>query len=124
MTRIIICGARRWYPWAALEDRMKLFPKGTTVVHGGCAGVDTAAGHVAKKLGFAVEVFRAMWELGPQAGPMRNRQMLQAGADLVIAFHWDKALGKGTRDCILQAKGRRVPVEINLLSYDEGDGPG
>lgn len=53
-----------------------------------------------------ITVFHANWEChGKAAGPIRNREMLQE-ADLLIAFPG----GRGTADCIRQAKELGIPV--------------
>lgn len=49
----------------------------------------------------------ARWEsYGKIAGHVRNRQMLELLPDLVIAFPG----GKGTRNCVRQAKDRGIEV--------------
>jgi hypothetical protein len=48
--------------------------------------------------------------LGNVAGPARNREMVQAGADLCIALHRSIETSKGTRDCVRQALAAGIPV--------------
>jgi hypothetical protein len=59
-----------------------------------------------------VTVYRADWrEWSKMAGPIRNRQMLDAeNPELLIAFPLGTA--KGTKDCISAAKDRGIPVWI------------
>jgi hypothetical protein len=117
--RVIVCGARHWYPWKIIELRLSKLPRTTTIVHGGCPGVDVVAGTVAKGLRMQVEEFPAKWkELGPKAGPVRNREMLKSGVNLVIAVHWDPTFGRGTRDMIRVATRAKVPVETIILDYE------
>jgi len=54
----------------------------------------------------------ADWERhGRAAGPIRNQEMADAGADLCIAFPY--GIGKGTYDMIERARKAGIPVEIN-----------
>ena len=58
------------------------------VVHGGAPGVDQSFHVACQTLGVTVEPHLADWKgLGNVAGPARNKEMVQAGADLCIALH-------------------------------------
>jgi hypothetical protein len=61
-----------------------------------------------------VETFEADWAThGKAAGPIRNRKMLDAGADLVLAFPvGNSKTSPGTWDCIEAAAERGIPVRI------------
>jgi hypothetical protein len=48
--------------------------------------------------------------LGNVAGPTRNREMVQAGADLCIALHRSLASSKGTKDCVRKALAAGIDV--------------
>lgn len=62
--------------------------------------------------GFNVQRFSADWEKhGKAAGPIRNRDMLKSGADLVIAFRMDGE-SRGTDDMIAIAVAAGVPVVV------------
>jgi hypothetical protein len=81
--------------------------------------------------------WREVWgkkSLGNIAEPERNRETVQAGADLCIAMRRTLATSKGTKDCIRQALAagipvyliederaipRRVQVEDKRLAYEE-----
>jgi hypothetical protein len=53
----------------------------------------------------------ADWKgLGNIAGPERNREMVEAGADLCIALHRSIETSKGTKDCVRQALAAGIPV--------------
>jgi hypothetical protein len=101
-----MCGDRNWKNANALLDAfvdLKLAPD-TVVIHGGANGADKMAGYVAKKLGLTVEVFEADWQrYGRAAGPIRNKEMLASGVDLVVAFHEDISSSKGTVDMMSRA---------------------
>lgn len=53
----------------------------------------------------------ANWgRLGKAAGPLRNQEMVDAGADMVFAF--PTPASKGTLDCMARAWVRGIPVHI------------
>lgn len=110
MTRIIVCGGRdyadRARVWEVLDGLLVEF--GAIVVfHGGARGADALAERWTIERGVTGFASPADWtKHGRAAGPIRNRQMLDAGADLVVAFPG----GSGTADMIKQARARGVPV--------------
>lgn len=110
--RIIVCGGRDYDDAETVTAViMALHPDVVTIVHGDAPGADSLARMVGTGLGFEVEHHPADWKRhGKAAGPIRNQQMLDAGADLVIAFPG----GRGTADMVKRAKGAGVPVlEVN-----------
>jgi hypothetical protein len=108
---VIICGSRHGTDKMRVWNRMAALPKDAIVIEGGAAGVDQLAFWNADKLGLRHETYTAQWGLyGRGAGPRRNQQMLDAGADLVIAF--PDAKSKGTLDMIRRARKAGVPVEV------------
>src|SRR4051812_44210360 len=102
--RVIVCGGRDF------TDRDRLFEALdaaharraiTKVVHGGARGADSLSGEWANARGIAVEVFPANWEnLRSKAGPIRNQQMADAGADGCTAFPG----GRGAADVCRRAE--------------------
>jgi hypothetical protein len=71
------------------------------------SGADSLAHEAARDQGRRCEVFHADWERhGKAAGPIRNQAMIDAGADLVIAFPG----GRGTADLIRRARKAGIPV--------------
>jgi hypothetical protein len=81
------------------------------VLHGGCRGVDTAAGKMYE--GFLpVKVFNAAWEThGRAAGPIRNKEMAMQ-ADALIAL-WDgKSAGTGGMIKLARQFGLKVFIRI------------
>ncbi len=99
--KVLVCGARDWSDRGVIERELKIFPKGTTVIHGACRGADNLAGEVARSLSFAVRPYPAEWaKLGGAAGPARNRKMLEECPDLVLAFHPDITRSRGTKGMV------------------------
>jgi hypothetical protein len=71
---------------------------GLVIVHGGAPGVDNAFARPCRELGIVGEPHLADWKgLGNIAGPERNREMVEAGADLCIALHRSMRRAKGRR---------------------------
>lgn len=105
VVRFVICGGRSYTDaakmYAVLQPICDEFPK-ARFAQGGAFGADLLARQWLRKRGYPCRTFYADWRAhGKKAGPMRNRQMLEGfQPDVVIAFPG----GKGTRDCITQAK--------------------
>jgi len=80
-------------------------------------GADKLAGKVARRLLLKVEQHPAFWKQmaakglpKTAAGPVRNQEMLDAGVDLVIAFHPNILESKGTLDMFKKAVKAKVPI--------------
>jgi hypothetical protein len=121
--RILVTGDRHWTCYdlaeAILNRLIARYGPDLVIVHGGAAGVDQAFHMACKTLGIAVEPHVADWKgLGNIAGPARNREMVQAGADLCIAIHRFLASSMGTKDCVRQALAAAIPVY--LVDGDHG----
>ena len=110
---VLVCGDRNWSSLAAIRRRLRALPPDTVVIEGEARGADTLARVAAQELGFRVRKFPARWsEYGRAAGPIRNQQMLDAGPDLVLAFHADLAHSKGTADMVRRATKAGLPVRV------------
>lgn len=116
--RIIVAGSRAWgkpqIVWDALNEvRHEHGP--FVLVHGDCStGADFYAHEwfrVGGQLLGCTEIkFPAAWEAyGKGAGPMRNRNMIAAGADLVLAF--PLPFGSGTQHAVWLAEQAGIPVQ-------------
>lgn len=112
--RIIVCGSRDATEFGPLERELNrvitTFP--STIVHGACpTGADAFACEYAKRGDHNDEPHPADWQKhAKSAGPIRNREMAAAGADLCIAL-WD-GRSKGTLDMITRATKAGIPVRI------------
>jgi hypothetical protein len=81
------------------------------VVHGGANGVDQAFAVACRNLGIAAEPRVADWRgLGNIAGPARNKQMVESGIDLCVAFHRTLSTSRGTKDCVRLAPAAAIAV--------------
>jgi len=118
MKKVLVCGDRNWtngsliYGWLS-----KAKERGYgTVIEGEARGADSLARNIAKELEMEVLPFPADWEkFHKAAGPIRNKQMLDEGKpDLVLAFHDNIDISKGTRDMINQAK--RAGIKVILIN--------
>lgn len=112
--RVIVTGSRRWkFPAAELiVERLEKLPRtDLMIVHGKAEGADEIAHLWAKRRLVKVEVFPAQWgKHGPQAGIIRNQQMADSGADLLLAFPLENS--RGTWDMIRRAKSAGIPIEV------------
>jgi hypothetical protein len=73
------------------------------------------AGAIAERLGYHVIPHPADWEkYGKAAGPIRNAEMIRRHPDLelVLAFHDNLAISRGTRDMVVLADKKGIPVEV------------
>lgn len=100
----------------ALKDaRRRLLDAGfdrITLVHGAARGADQLAASVGKSMGFVLESHPAQWNVhGKAAGPIRNKEMVDLGADLVLAF--PRGSSRGTRGCMALADKAGIEV-INM----------
>jgi predicted polyphosphate/ATP-dependent NAD kinase len=106
--RILVCGSRNYTDAELIRGILNIYRDDSpTIVHGDCRGADSIADHAALMLGYDSERWAADWKKhGRAAGPIRNRQMLDSGVDLVLAF----GVGRGTSDCVGEATRRNIPV--------------
>jgi hypothetical protein len=72
-------------------------------------GVDRIAKTFLETAGWDFKEFFADWEkYGKKAGPYRNMNMIDSGAELLIAFPTSES--KGTRQCASYARSLNIPV--------------
>jgi hypothetical protein len=120
--RVIVTGSRRWSDKAAVWDALNAVYQehgSFLLVHGDCStGADAMAHQWVEAASRLVQVqeqrFPAAWEArGKAAGPERNRRMVEAGADLVLAFPLPE--GSGTQHTIKLA--REAGIEIRVIEH-------
>ncbi len=122
MTRVLITGSRDWrcdgLALAIVRRLVALYGESLVCVHGDAPGVDFAFRDACLFLGVQEEPHPANWGgIGRAAGPVRNREMVDAGAELCIAVHRDIRNSKGTRNCVTLALRKAIPVYL----IDSGD---
>jgi hypothetical protein len=122
--RVLVSGDRNWRCGALarrvvarLADR---FGADLVVVSGTAEGVDTAFAAACDVRGVAHEPHAVHWhEKGKRAGPVRNQEMVDAGADFCIAVHRSLAWSRGTKDCAKRALDAGIPVW--LIDSEDGE---
>ena len=117
MKRILITGSRNWEdPWViarAIESAIGDTPQwDVTIVHGDCpTGADAIAKQMAVDSGVAEEAHPADWNThGKRAGYVRNKEMVDLGADVCLAFPIGES--RGTRMTIKLAEDAGIPTQI------------
>lgn len=137
--RILVTGSRDWPDSFASRSRIYVavnaaagdaLARDVTVVHGAGRGTDTFAHQAALLLGFGTEPHPAHWTAqcrdecrhGPRgvrrngatycqaAGTYRNQDMVDAGADVCLAFYLPGLPCVGTHDCDRRAVKAGIPV--------------
>jgi len=104
--RVVVCGGRD-YDNRDLVFLVLAVLQPQVVIEGGASGADALARAWTKEVGNRLITIEADWEThGKAAGPIRNGWMLDRAPDLVLAFPG----GKGTENCIAQARARGIPV--------------
>jgi gene 61 protein len=124
MSRLLITGSRahQWTPYdshallIAVQEILEKTHALPILVHGGATGADTEAARAGQRLlNLPIEIHRADWNTyGRAAGPIRNKEMVNLGADLCLAFP-DHPKGQGSRGtwgCIELAHQAGIPTLV------------
>ncbi len=112
-TRILITGSRDWLDQqtikAALDEH---WDPVAVLVSGACrTGADMLCESYWTMRGGTVEQHEADWKrFGRAAGPMRNKHMVDLGADLCLAFL--RGDSPGTTGTIGLARAAGIPVKV------------
>lgn len=120
MKRVLVTGSRNWQDrnivFAALQEHLGGEME-AVLVHGDCpSGADHHAQVWADlQPGITAERHPADWNAhGKAAGPIRNQQMVDLGADVVLAFpHPDS---RGTTHCVEAA--RRAGLRVKFYTEE------
>ncbi|CAM4352371.1 hypothetical protein [Nocardiopsis rhodophaea] len=122
--RIIVTGGRNYNDRDTVHRILAEYPGRHTLVNGACKvidahgryhrprsneepGADRLATEYALGCGWDIAYYPPHWrQYGRAAGPVRNRWMVEDGADLVIAFPG----GSGTAHLVREAEKAGIPV--------------
>jgi len=139
--RILVTGSRLWADRYRVETAIREVCvrqgwKNTVVICGAATGADMCAAVSARAMGLRVEQHTADWQRhGKAAGPLRNQAMVDAGADLCLAFmlpcpRSDCGVAPrphdshGATDCVRRAEAAGIPVrEFRPHPRDAAGGP-
>ncbi len=114
--RILVTGSRDWRDAQTLDHALRFYwettPPGTVLVSGACpTGADRLAEEAWESWGGPVERHPADWDRhGKAAGPRRNQEMVDLGADICLAFPLPGS--RGTRHCMAAAERAGIPVQV------------
>ena len=88
------------------------------IIVGDATGADEAARTWAASNGVGLTVHKADWNAyGRAAGPIRNQEMVDSGADLCLAFPMPGSAG--TWDCVNRAK--KAGIVVTVINKSEGE---
>ena len=115
---LIVAGSRTWRDYALMNRKLdhltQNFDK-VVVISGTARGADTLGERWAHEHGHKVKQFPADWNRhGPQAGNLRNLQMLdyaQSQEHCGLVAFWD-GQSRGTRHVIKTAQIRGIPTRV------------
>jgi hypothetical protein len=107
---VIVSGSRTITDYAAVKSVLDSHRHRIhTVFVGDARGVDALAVRWCKENGITYQIFRAEWNLyGRGAGPERNKDMILAGGEALIAIYEGES--KGTKNMMAQAERAGIPV--------------
>lgn len=124
MTRLLIAGCRDFTNYEEfckiVDDYMKLLcfhPENLTIISGGAPGTDSMAKRYADEKGYYCIEFFANWQLGRQAGPIRNAEMAD-NCDKALLF-WD-SVSKGTKNMLGHLNNLNIPTSIKYIGDKKG----
>lgn len=114
MSRFLVCGGRDYFDHAFVNFVLNEVHEKygiTLLIHGDAKGADSLASSWAFVNGVQEARFPVtsqVWKkLGPKAGPIRNRLMLDLNPAQVVAFPG----GRGTADMVQAARERGIHVD-------------
>jgi YspA, cpYpsA-related SLOG family len=116
--RILVTGSREWTDKQTIHRALFDHGRwGDTLVSGSCpTGADRIAEDYWRAFG-PIERHPAKWSEGKSAGPRRNQEMVDLGADICLAFPLPES--RGTRHCMEAANRAGIPVRVYEPAEDE-----
>lgn len=112
--RILITGSRDWTNWRIIHGALcdYLFEEQVVLVSGACpTGADRMAEKWARGMGYEVETHPADWDQhGKKAGFIRNKEMVDLGADICLAFIKNNSKGATMTLNLAEKAGIRTKV--------------
>lgn len=114
--RMLITGSREYTDKEIIIDAIEKYLgdeyiEDVIIIEGGARGADRIAQQHALDMGYIVETYPANWDkYGKKAGSIRNQEMVDAGADICLAFPLEGSIG--TYDCIRRAKKAGIETII------------
>jgi hypothetical protein len=111
MTHIAVIGGRARTDREFIETTLStVFKEGDVLVSGGAMGVDTIGEEWAKRLGFAVVIYRPDYMADGKAAPLiRNHQIVEK-ADIVMAFPSERSKGTWHAVHLAWEMGKEVQI--------------
>jgi hypothetical protein len=112
--KVAISGSRRyaksWLVQQCIATEYRKCNGEIVFLVGDCqTGVDSITKSFLETSGWPFKEFFADWAVhGKAAGPIRNREMINYGADLLIAF--PDSGSRGTKDCATYAASKGIEV--------------
>lgn len=117
---LIIAGGRDFDDYYRLDKNLTWLLQNVdrstlTIFSGQAKGADRLGEIWATRNGITVRQFPANWDKhGKKAGILRNQEMLDEGASLLVAF-WD-GVSKGTADMVNRAT--KAGLHIRVVKYE------
>ncbi len=87
--RIGVTGGRNFFGAFVILDALTPHVESGphVLIYGGASGADELSANYASLLGWQLEKHAAKWNVyGKAAGPIRNREMVDSGLDLLLVF--------------------------------------
>lgn len=127
-TAVLITASREWTDHALMFERLKRYPKGTILIHGGARGGDRIAASIGRQFGFIIHEDPYFGDLGNAGGHARNRCMFDVlltrqkhGFDCYLEA-FPKGLSSGTRGMIDHVKRYNSNDNWTPIPIEETEG--
>lgn len=115
--KILVTGSREFTDSVCMSDAISAEfddEQQLIVINGGARGADRIADDLSRRSPYITPVIvPADWDNLErwEAGPRRNRHMLDLEPDVVLAFFKHGAGNRGTSNCVKAAQDRGIPVK-------------